>query len=192
MTLCIPSPTTSTRPYFSSQSWTEPSFDSPLAKAQLGTGFRLREDLKQASTNSLEEAWKLWMSSSRTNWDLIPEEVLEKIETEELEVDQKSIQVLQQAALSARHYSSTADAAVRLLGILLEEGLCESRVRLFLTFLLNHPDASRRYHAVKALWQCRSIQSVKAIRQMMLHETHSVVAQAAEQASTVLEHYVIS
>jgi hypothetical protein len=189
MTLCIPSPTASTRPYTSSPSWTEPPIDAPLARAQAGTGFRLREDLRQANNNSLEEAWKLWMSSSRTHWGLVPEEALEKIETGELEVDLKSIELLERVA-SDRYYSSRADAAVRLLGILLEEGLCENyRVRLFLTLLLNHPDASRRYYAVKALWQSRSIESVKAIRRMLSHESNSAVARVAEQASTVLKSY---
>lgn len=188
MTLCIPSPTPSTRPYKSSPSWTERPIGALLARAQVGTGFKLREDLSQANNSSLEEAWKLWMSSSRTHWDQVPEEALEKIETGELEVDLKSIQLLESAALSGHYSSSRADAAIRLLGILLEENLCDNYrygVHSFLTLLLNHPNASRRYYAVKALWQCRSIESVKAIRRMLTHETHSAVARVAEQALAV-------
>lgn len=112
-------------------------------------------------------------------------------------IDASDLQFLMRiAANSGNAHSDYANTAIRLLGTLLDEGLASNYPRIaihslpwLLSILLDHPDPSRRYYAVKALWQGRVVSSVNDLHRRMKVEDHPLVKRVTEQAIEVLDRY---
>jgi hypothetical protein len=193
MTICLPSPSTQARPIVGSPSWTGHFTRGP----ELRTGSQVQIDARHYKLHSLRQFWESWSILPSKKWSSLPEDIIEGHENGDLSIDASDILFLIQIATNGGSHSDSSDAAIRILGILLDEGVIgghspgnDGLVRLLLTLLVDHPNPSRRYHAIKALWQGRVASSANALRKRLQIENHPLVKNVAEQAANVLERYL--
>jgi len=129
---------------------------STLREFQAATGQSQRLHQVVYPTPSSPQLGLVWskatIEASDGAWHLLPEEVFDLIDDEDLELDEDGGRFLGFAAMSPDTPNPAAIAAIRLLGMLAEEeALSQSHVLPILRDVLGHDDAQRRYYAAKAL-----------------------------------------
>lgn len=187
MTACLPASSIPDRRFWRGSSSSEQPVRSLLGAYQAGTGLQALATINRNRADTIGSAWNSWLSSPATQWSTIPEDALDMLDSGTLKVDSAGLQFLLYFALLPG-YSVPADAALRFLGILLEELPIEtSAIRNLLPLLLDHPDPSRRYYTIKALWQGRVFDALPALARLEGVEQHPIVRQVAQQASSALQ-----
>jgi hypothetical protein len=192
MTICLQRPSSQFQPGSASPSWTAAL--SANAGPALQTGHQVREQ-SDCDTNSLRKFWISALSgaSSSARWGNLPEDLLEAYESEQFTIDSSDVKFLMNvAAKNGNGHSDYANTAIRLIGMLLDEGILDGHISVIsylLAILLDHPDPSRRFYAVKALWQGRIVSSTNDLHQRIKTEEHPLVKRVTEQAVEVLERY---
>ena len=133
-----------------------------------------------------DEFRKAEMDCRKAIWFYLPEGIFDKIDEEGYEVSKDDIDFLEVTALIPE--SSASVAAIRLLGILAEEGLVaiEPLLPLILS-LLKSTDPSHRYYAVEAIWQAELYKCVPALWELLKKESMSDIVKLATRAIDVLQ-----
>lgn len=180
-----------------SPSWTT-SAKYAREKTIRKTGNQIQKERALFGSKSLKRAWENSYIYGGARWSTLPETIYDLYEDDAIEIEEQDLGYLLLLAISASHYSERADAATRLLGMLIEEGVTKrhpkihDRIVKSLSILVDHSDASRRYNAIMALWQGVVIEAIKTISQRLREESNSVVKETADQAIKVLKHYEAS
>jgi hypothetical protein len=159
------------------------------------TGSQIRQSRQSFGKSSLRANWEAQCDKSMSRISSIPESIFELYEEKKIEISHHDIEFLLQLSLFGKGSSEISNAAIKLLGILIEEDenweiqLLHSKAIDILSILLDHPDPSRRYSAIMALWQGKVLQSIHALRMRLRSETNGLVKNTAEQALDVLTRY---
>lgn len=148
-----------------------------------------RATLPTPDTPWFETLWtKAIEANAESAWHLLPEEVFDLVDDRDEDLEPSDAQFLGFAAVSPDVPTMAAVAAIRLMGILAEEGKLETSVVLpMLRDVLGHDDPQRRYYGVKAIWQARARGGLPALRRRLERETSTRVKAIIERAVAVLE-----
>ena len=180
-----------------SPSWTRWK-EAGSARLLPKTGSQIRRNRRSFSNSSLRANWEIQCDSNSGGLTSLPEVIFELYEENEIEISAHDVDFLIEIASSRNVFSEMANAAIRLLGILIEEDekkeipLLHSKAVAVLSLLIDHQDPSRRYNAIMALWQGKVKQSIHILKLCALNESNDVVRSAAGQAVEVLMRYANS
>jgi len=159
------------------------------------TGSQIRQNRQSFGKSSLRANWEIQRDKSFSRISSLPEIIFELYEEKKIEISNYDIEFLLKLALLGKGSSEISNAAIRLLGILLEEdedrsiNLLHGKAINILSILVCHSDPSRRYSAIMALWQGKVIQAIHALQACMLSESSDLVRNTAKQAVDVLTRY---
>jgi hypothetical protein len=194
MTASLASPVSPAGALVGSQSWTQwqrAKIANPLPK----TGSQVRQSLRFFGKSSLRANWESHCDQRLSRISSLPEHILELYEDNKIQISDNDVEFLLGLAFLGTGASEMSNAAIRLLGILLEEdedrsiSLLHSKGVAILSLLVDHPESSRRYTAIKALWQGKAIKSIHTLQMRLPSESNDLVRQIAEQAVDVLTRY---
>jgi hypothetical protein len=137
----------------------------------------------------LERLWsKALEARSESAWHLFPEEVFEQAEDQTISLDAADARFLGLAAMDPATPTPAALAAIRLMGILAEDGHLEMRTVLpQLRDVLSNEDPQRRHQAVKAIWQAKAHDALPHLHRRLQREKSDAVLAVIGRAIAVLE-----
>ncbi len=163
-----------------------------IREFQLSTGMsqtEKREFLYNPATPWFDNLWtKAIKANTESAWHLFPEEVFEQIEECGKTLETSDLGFLGYAAVETYMPTMAAIAAIRLMGILAEDGyLRKSAVLPYLRDALSHPNVQRRYYGAKAIWQAKARDGLDALQRRLERETSERVKAVIERAIRVLE-----
>lgn len=194
MTACLAPLTFQASDTVQSPSWTQK--EAYLSEKEIRkTGNQIRKERTLFGYRSLKFAWENSCDSGKVKWSSLPELIYDLYEENEIEISEQDLCYLLELSLTSSRTSERADAAIRLLGMLIEEGITRKHSKTHakiihsLTILVDHADASRRYNAIMALWQGIVLEGIKSIAQRLDIESDHVIRETANQAIKVLMHY---
>ena len=162
---------------------------SLLATFQSSTGQFQKAEHVVRPAKKFERLWsKALAARSESAWHLFPEEVFEQAADQKLSLDGTDANFLCHVALDSDTPTPAALAAIRLMGILAEEGYLDlDSILPKLQDILSHEDPQRRHQAVKAIWQAKAREAVPHLHRRLNREKSEAVREVMRRAIAVLE-----
>lgn len=162
---------------------------SLLATYQSSTGQFQKVQHVVRPEKKLEHLWSEALEArSESAWHLFPEEVFELTEDQKISLDAADAHFLGLAAMDPATPTPAALAAIRLMGILAEDGHLElSTVLPQLRDVLSNEDPQRRHQAVKAIWQAKAHAALPHLHRRLKREKSDDVLAVIRRAIAVLE-----
>lgn len=137
--------------------------------------------------------FRLWGRASSRNsekaWQTLPEAVVDAIdEGATWSLGDDGVRFLEAKALSPSTQTAEAVAAIRLLGLLAEDGhVTTAQVANTLRDAFVLDDARRHYFAVEALWQGRVAEGIPSLKRIVDVTDEGRLCELARRALAVLE-----
>lgn len=141
------------------------------------------------SSINYQKKWNHIIESFISDFDhLAAETIFEKIEENNIDVNNNDITFLTKTVLDINIIPSYVNTIIRLFGMLAEKNVNSLRqIILFnLRNLLSHDNAQYKYYIVKALWQAKDYNSLQNLKQQLRYKQPKNVILILKRAINVL------
>jgi hypothetical protein len=146
------------------------------------------EECSQPATLWLREMWtQAQRAASQARWQSIPEDIFDQVDDEHRTLVSEDLSFFVTKAASPDSTPIEAVAAIRLLGLLAEDGYAPLNIAVGgLVDAVQHRDPRRRLHAAEALWQAQATEALPVLEQILCREKVPDVAATIRHTISIL------